>query len=131
MKASETVWAGLKRGQRGSRAEQLARQFLEQQGLRFRQANFRCKRGEIDLIMQDGETLVFVEVRYRSNSRFGSAAETVDRHKQRKLVTTALFYLQNNPVLAQQASRFDVIAINGDSGSPQIDWHTNAIQIQD
>ncbi|MGD8407043.1 MAG: YraN family protein [Thiohalophilus sp.] len=125
------MWPGLKRAERGSRAEQLARRFLEQQGLRFKQANFRCKRGEIDLIMLDGETLVFVEVRYRSNSRFGSAAESVDRHKQRKLVTTALFYLQSKPELAQQASRFDVIAISGDSGSPQIDWHSNAIQIQD
>ena len=125
------MWPGLKRAERGSRAEQLARRFLEQQGLQFKQANFRCKRGEIDLIMQDGETLVFVEVRYRGNSRFGSAAETVDQHKQRKLVTTALFYLQSKPELAQQASRFDVIAISGDSGSPQIDWHSNAIQIQD
>lgn len=125
------MWPGLKRAERGSQAEQLARRFLEQHGLRFKQANFRCKRGEIDLIMQDGETLVFVEVRYRSNSRFGSAAESVDRHKQRKLVTTALFYLQSKPELAQQASRFDVIAISGDSGSPQIDWHSNAIQIQD
>jgi putative endonuclease len=125
------MWPGLKRAERGSRAEQLARRFLEQQGLRFKQANFRCKRGEIDLIMLDGETLVFIEVRYRSNSRFGSAAESVDRHKQRKLVTTALFYLQSKPELAQQASRFDVIAISGDSGSPQIDWHSNAIQIQD
>lgn len=125
------MWPGLKRAERGSRAEQLARRFLEQQGLQFKQANFRCKRGEIDLIMQDGETLVFVEVRYRGNSRFGSPAETVDRHKQRKLVTTALFYLQSKPELAQQASRFDVIAISGDSGSPQIDWHSNAIQIQD
>lgn len=125
------MWPGLKRAERGSRAEQLARRFLEQHGLRFKQANFRCKRGEIDLIMQDGETLVFVEVRYRSNSRFGSAAESVDHHKQRKLVTTALFYLQSKPELAQQASRFDVIAISGDNGSPQIDWHSNAIQIQD
>ncbi|MGD8795902.1 MAG: YraN family protein, partial [Thiohalophilus sp.] len=48
------MWPGLKRAERGSRAEQLARRFLEQQGLRFKQANFRCKRGEIDLIMLDG-----------------------------------------------------------------------------
>lgn len=125
------MWAGLRRDQRGTRAEQLARQYLEQHGLHFRQANFRCRRGEIDLIMQDGDTLVFVEVRYRRNSRYGSAAETVDRHKQRKLVTTALFYLQGNPRLARLTSRFDVIAISGDSGSPHIDWHPDAIQIQD
>lgn len=125
------MWAGLKREQRGSRAEQLARRYLEKQGLRFEQANFRCRRGEIDLIMRDADTLVFVEVRYRGNSRYGSAAETVDRHKQRKLTTTALFFLQNNPKLARLASRFDVIAISGDSGAPHIDWHPNAIQSQD
>lgn len=125
------MWPGLRREQRGARAEQLARNYLEQQGLNFRQANFRCRRGEIDLIMQDGDTLVFVEVRYRSNSRYGTAAETVDRHKQRKLVTTALFYLQSNPELARLSGRFDVIAISGDSGSPRIDWHPDAIQIQD
>jgi len=125
------MWPGLRREQRGARAEQLARNYLEQQGLYFRQANFRCRRGEIDLIMQDGDTLVFVEVRYRRNSRYGTAAETVDRHKQRKLVTTALFYLQSNPQLARLSGRFDVIAISGDSGSPRIDWHPDAIQIQD
>jgi len=125
------MWAGLRRDQRGSRAEKLARRYLEQQGLRFEQANFRCRRGEIDLIMRDNDTLVFVEVRYRNNSRYGSAAETVDRHKQRKLVTTALFYLQSRPQLARLASRFDVIAINGDGDSSHIDWHPNAIQAQD
>lgn len=125
------MWPGLRREQRGIQAEQLARQYLEQQGLRFKQANFRCKRGEIDLIMQDDSTLVFVEVRYRRHNRYGSAAESVDQHKQRKLVATALFYLQNNPATAHHASRFDVIAISGEQGIPRIDWHQNAIQIQD
>lgn len=125
------MWAGLGRDQRGSRAEQLARRYLEQQGLRFEQANFRCRRGEIDLIMRDKDTLVFVEVRYRNNSRYGSAAETVDWRKQRKLIATALFYLQSRPQLSRLASRFDVIAINGDSDSAHIDWHPNAIQAQD
>ncbi|MDY6978746.1 MAG: YraN family protein [Pseudomonadota bacterium] len=125
------MWFGPGREQRGNQAEQLARRYLEQQGLRFEQANFRCRRGEIDLIMRDGDSLVFVEVRYRRNDRYGSAAETVDRQKQRKLVTTALFYLQNNPKQARLGSRFDVVAISGEGNAPRIDWHPDAIQIQD
>lgn len=125
------MWFGLGRQERGNRAEQLARRYLEQQGLRFVEANFRCRQGEIDLIMRDEQTLVFVEVRYRSQSRYGSAAESVDRRKQGKLVSAALRYMQGNPALAQQASRFDVVAINGEQGKPQIEWHPNAIQVQD
>lgn len=125
------MWSRLGREQRGNQAEQLARHYLEQQGLRFEQANFRCRRGEIDLIMRDGDSLVFVEVRYRRNDRYGSAAETVDRQKQRKLVTTALFYLQSNPQQARLTSRFDVVAISGEGNTPRIDWHPDAIQMQD
>ncbi|MFO8024148.1 YraN family protein [Thiohalophilus sp.] len=125
------MWSGPGRAQRGNQAEQWARRYLEQQGLHFEQANFRCRRGEIDLIMRDGDSLVFVEVRYRRNDRYGSAAETVDRQKQRKLVTTALFYLQNNPKQARLSSRFDVVAISGEGDAPRIDWHPDAIQIQD
>ncbi|MDZ7803194.1 YraN family protein [Thiohalophilus sp.] len=125
------MWARPGGAQRGNQAEQLARRYLERQGLRFEQANFRCRRGEIDLIMRDGDSLVFVEVRYRRNDRYGSAAETVDRQKQRKLVTTALFYLQNNPKQARLTSRFDVVAISGEGNAPRIDWHPDAIQIQD
>ncbi len=125
------MWPGLKRRERGARAEKLARRYLEQQGLKFREANFHCRQGEIDLIMQDDESLVFVEVRYRGNDRYGSAAETVDRTKQRKLVTTALYYLQTRPELAKLATRFDIIAISGDTPTPTIDWHPNAIQVQD
>ncbi len=122
---------GLKRRERGVQAEKLARRYLERQGLTFREANFHCRQGEIDLIMQDSETLVFVEVRYRGNDRYGSAAETVDRAKQRKLVATALYYLQTRPELAKLATRFDIIAISGDTPTPNIDWHQNAIQVQD
>jgi putative endonuclease len=125
------MWFGLGRQERGDRAEQLARRYLEQQGLQFLEANFRCRQGEIDLIMRDAGTLVFVEVRYRSQSRYGSAAESVDRRKQGKLVSAALRYLQSHPALAQQASRFDVVAISGEQGKPRIEWHTDAIQLQD
>lgn len=125
------MWPGLKQRERGARAEKLARRYLEQQGLQFLLANYHCRMGEIDLIMRHDETLVFIEVRYRGNDRFGSAAETVDRTKQRKLVATALCYLQSKPKLAKLASRFDVIAISGNGPSPTIDWYPDAIQVQD
>lgn len=95
----------------GEAAEQLAEQYLQAQGLRLRRRNYRSPHGEIDLIMQDGTTLVFVEVRLRSNPRFGSGAESVDARKQLRLQRTAEHYLQrqsNTP-----ACRFDVVSLNG------------------
>lgn len=106
---------------RGTEAEHAARGFLEQQGLRFVTANYHCRRGEIDLVMRDGETLVFVEVRLRSNPRYGGAAASVDYHKQKKLVSTAEHYLQTSGF--DGPARFDVIAM---SGANTIDWIQNA-----
>lgn len=105
----------------GKKAEDVACSFLQHNGLSLIQRNYHCRYGEIDLIMQDSDTLVFVEVRYRSSARFGSASESVDRKKQRKLVFTANHYLQNNP--SSQPTRFDVVALTPEQ-SPQ--WITNA-----
>ncbi len=98
---------------RGRQQENRARAFLQRQGLKYRDSNYRCRHGEIDLIMQDGDTLVFVEVRYRRNRRFGGAAASVNRNKIRKLSKTGLHYLQQHKL--DTACRFDVIAIDGDS----------------
>ena len=73
----------------GTGAEDLACAYLQKSGLRLLARNYRCRRGEIDLIMQDGEYLVFVEVRYRKNDAFGSAAETVSSAKRARIITTA------------------------------------------
>lgn len=113
----------------GQRAEQVASTFLEQQGLTLVERNYACTRGEIDLIMRDRNTLVFVEVRYRRSRRYGSAAESVDWRKQGKLLATAEHYLQAHPKAARQPCRFDVIALTGQGREPDhVDWIADAFQ---
>ncbi|WP_455385256.1 YraN family protein [Acidihalobacter prosperus] len=104
------------RSERGRAAERLALDYLRRRGLRLREANYRCRAGEIDLVMSDGDSLVFVEVRQRSNPRFGGAAASVDAVKQRKLIATARHYLQAHG--ADSPARFDVVAIDA-TGTPQ------------
>lgn len=106
---------------RGRHAEQRARTFLEDQGLRLLECNYRCRAGEIDLIMQDGESLVFVEVRLRTHPGFGGALMSVDRFKRAKLIACAQHYLQTSQSAC--AARFDVIAIDADE---RLDWVRNA-----
>ena len=113
-------------GLRGRDAEDLALKYLQKQKLRQVDRNYRCKAGEIDLIMHDGENLIFVEVRHRKQSRYGSAAETVDRKKRSKLLATALYFLQKNPRWQNQPARFDVVAISGELTTPDINWIQNA-----
>jgi putative endonuclease len=110
---------------KGQKAEDLAEAFLQQQGLTSIAKNFRCKLGEIDLIMRDQNVLVFVEVRLRSNPFFTNAAESVDRQKQRKLINTAQFYLQQHKLVDSVACRFDVIAIENNLINPS-NWIKNA-----
>lgn len=107
----------------GSQAEQRAAAFLQQQGLVMRAKNYRCKTGEIDLIMQQGETLVFIEVRLRSHRQFANAAESVTFAKQRKIIKTAQFYLQQHQLTDKINCRFDVIAF-GEDTVPE--WIKNA-----
>ena len=95
---------------KGSHYEARAARFLQDQGLRILQTNYRCRCGEIDLVARHHQYLVFVEVRSRGNPRFSSAAASVDLRKQRKLLRTAQFFLQQYPKLAQLPCRFDVIA---------------------
>lgn len=98
----------------GQHNESLAEQFLLQQGLTLITRNYRCKAGEIDLVMQDGPHLVFVEVRFRTRRHYGSASESVTPHKQRKLIRAAETYLLDHFAGRQlPACRFDVVAIDG------------------
>ncbi len=117
--------------EQGDYTENLARQFLESKGFKLIEKNFNCRMGEIDLIMQDSASLVFVEVRYRRNTHFGSGAESVTPSKQAKLVKTAALYLQRNTKLNQYPARFDVISITGSLATNDInkinfDWIKNA-----
>ena len=91
--------------------------------------NFRCRLGEIDLVMQDGECLVFVEVRYRKAHGFGSAATSVDVRKQRKLTRAARFFLSRHRRLANRPVRFDVIGIDVVAGDElRIEWIRDAFR---
>ncbi len=108
----------------GEAMEQMARNYLESRGLKTLQRNYRCRVGEIDLIMQDQSCLSFIEVRYRRSGGFGQAAETVDRRKQLRLIRAAQHYLQRHPTGLD--CRFDVLAITG----KQVQWLKNAFDAE-
>ena len=101
----------------GSIYEQKARVYLETQGLKFIAANQTFKCGELDLVMTDGDTIVFVEVRQRKSSRFGSAVESIDYRKQQKWINAANIWLftKRNQSLDTAKCRFDVVAFEGDN----------------
>lgn len=98
---------------RGNLAEQQALYYLQRQGLQLIAQNFQARCGEIDLIMRDDKTLVFIEVRQRANSRYARAVHTINRHKQRRIANTAALFLQKHPVFQQNICRFDVITFDG------------------
>lgn len=117
----------------GAAAEAQAEAFLIQQGLVTRTRNYRCKLGEIDLIMLHkipasarDATLVFVEVRLRTNKRFAPALETVDYRKQQKIIKTAMRFLQEQKLYDKIRCRFDVIALDQTGTAPPIQWIQNA-----
>lgn len=116
------------RNQIGKDAEQHAEQWLYQQGLRLIQRNAHCRLGEIDLIMRDGEHLVFVEVRARSRRQHGGAAASVDWRKQQKLVRAARYMLSRNPHWSMLPCRFDVIAYEGVAESDPPIWYKDAFR---
>ena len=106
--------------------EKAAESYLRTQGLRLLQRNFSSRFGEIDLIMKDGQTLVFVEVKYRKSNQHGSGADAVTFHKQERISRTAAWYLAKNPHKAESICRFDVISINQGQSIQSIDWIKNA-----
>ncbi len=112
----------------GMDAEQRAELWLRQQGLTLLQRNAQCRLGEIDLIMQEGDQIVFIEVRARASQRFGGAAASVDWRKQQKLIRAARFMLSRNPHWSQLPCRFDVLAFEGDSESTPPIWYKDAFR---
>lgn len=96
--------------EQGSYYEEMACLFLQKKRLTFLTKNFRHRQGEIDLIMRQGNTLVFVEVRYRKKDIFGSAEESITYKKQQSIISTANYFLMKNK-LWDTACRFDVITI--------------------
>lgn len=116
---------------RGASAEAAAREYLLRAGLREVAANARYRFGELDLVMRDGATLVFVEVRYRSHARFGGGAASVDAGKRRKLVRAALAFLAAHREYADAACRFDVVEADGAPGAPRLRWLRDAFRSDD
>jgi putative endonuclease len=115
------------RQQAGREAEACALLHLQQQGLRLITQNWLCKHGELDLVMLDGDTVVFVEVRYRRHSAWGGAMESVDFRKQARLVRAAQLFLQQESQWAERPCRFDVIAVDGDPrDTAPLNWIKNA-----
>ena len=116
-------------GMLGNRAEKLALNYLRRQKLKKIECNYHCRYGEIDIIMRDnysgGNSLVFVEVRYRRNDDFGGALASVDRHKQAKLRRSAQSYLQAHN-LSDSPCRFDILCLAGDLKKPEFNWIKNA-----
>lgn len=109
---------------KGADAEARAEYYLQQQGLITRDRNYRTKQGEIDLIMIQGDEIVFVEVRLRSHRQFANAAESVTISKQKKIIKTAEHYLQEHQLTEKVNCRFDVLAFSDNHSHPE--WIKNA-----
>lgn len=105
----------------GARAEELCAEVLRGCGLRILERNWHCRHGEIDLIAEDGDTLVFAEVRLRNDRAFGGAAESVTAAKRARLAAAARLYSMRRP---NAACRFDVLLVAGDP--PRIEWIRDA-----
>lgn len=116
---------------RGDAVETAALAFLQQQGLAPLARNASSRGGELDLVMDDAGTLVFVEVRYRGDARFGGGAASVDAGKRRRLVHAAQVWLMQHPRHADAPCRFDVVAASGDPAAPAFDWLRDAFRADD
>lgn len=114
---------------RGKQIEQAACRFLQRQGLALVTQNYLCRGGEIDLIMRDDQTLVFVEVRFRKHRRYGGALESIDLRKQSRIIHTAGHYLQHHPG-AYSACRFDVLAASPLRDDYAFNWIKDAFRVE-
>jgi putative endonuclease len=113
---------------KGVDLETRARLFLEKKGLKFLAKNFRSRVGEIDLIMENADTIVFVEIRGRQKNNYGTAAETIDFKKQQKIIRTAENYLSQFSFLEKNL-RFDVVEFFG-PGFNKINWIKDAFWVE-
>lgn len=115
----------------GARIEALAAAFLRERGLAPIAANANARGGELDLVMRDGDTVVFIEVRYRRDARFGGGAASVDGRKCRRIVRAAEQFLAAHREFARLPCRFDVIDASGDPAAPAFDWLRDAFRADD
>lgn len=113
----------------GLKGENIALDYLKNEGYLIIERNYRCRLGEIDIIAKEGSVLVFVEVKSRRSRNFGAPQEAVGTKKQKKLSMIALFYLQENNMPDVNA-RFDIIAVYIDSGMPHVELIRDAFDLQ-
>ncbi len=113
----------------GDRWESYACNYLVKHGLVLLNKNFHSRQGEVDLVMRDKNTIVFIEVKYRKTANFGGAIAAISYKKQQKIIKTAAFYLQQHGLKEYNtACRFDVIAIEGPQNQNEITWLKNAFE---
>src|SRR5690242_13040687 len=116
----------------GRSAEDVAADFLTEQGLAVLLRNYRRRGGELDVVARDGNVLVIVEVRTRSTDEFGSAAASIDGWKQHKIIRAATQLLQQRKDLAQLPVRFDVIVVRDiEAGRPRVEWLKHAFEARE
>ena len=116
----------------GRNAEDLAAEFLQQQGLEILQRNYRRRSGELDIVARANDVLVIVEVRTRATEQFGGAAASIDGWKCHKIVRATTQLLQQHKELARLRVRFDVIVVyEPDSGKPRIEWIRHAFDARE
>ena len=116
---------------RGDAADAAALAMLQAHGLQLLARNAASRGGELDLVMRDGATVVFVEVRYRATRRFGGGAASVDAGKRRRLVHAARAFLARHPQMADAPCRFDVVDADGDPDAPTLTWLRAAFDAAD
>jgi putative endonuclease len=111
----------------GQRAEQQALDYLTRQGLKLVARNYSCRLGEIDLIMKDKTHLIFIEVRARKGTDFGGGLASITYAKRQKIIKTTSHYLLTQNIKDQEAIRFDVVSIDGES--EQLTWIKDAFNV--
>lgn len=112
----------------GALYEEIALRHAQGQGLGLIARNFNCRFGELDLILCEGNIVVFLEVRYRKSQQYGGAMQSIGMQKRERLLKAASLFLQARPELARHACRFDVMAIAGTPQQPEINWQRNAFE---
>lgn len=112
----------------GQEGERIAESYLRKKGYRVVERNYRCPVGELDLILLDRRVVVFVEVKTRTDDRFGAPLESVGPRKQQKMIKTALFFLSRHRLYNRDA-RFDVVGISYQGGEPMVEHVENAFEI--
>ena len=118
----------LSRKRLGREGEDVAAGFLKKKGYKLVERNYRCKTGEVDLIVLDRKVIVFVEVKTRTDHSFGSPFEAVEARKQRKMIQAARFFLHERK-LHQRDARFDVVGVSWPGGEPVIEHIENAFEV--